>query len=131
MNTQQCFSSLIKTTVRSIICCYSNNYILICSHLFALYYGTKVLSLFRRIIVTHIFKISTEEPISITLVGSTSPWIIFRIDIYFAWLASFVQAYEETIIFLVWKTDKCQKQTGCALTEQTKRKSLLPTEVFS
>jgi hypothetical protein len=41
--------------------------------------------------------------VNITWVGSTSPWMIFNIDIYFAWLASFVRAYEETMIFFVCK----------------------------
>lgn len=36
----------------------------------------------------------------ITWVGSTSPWIMFSIDMYFAWLASFVRA-EETMMFFV------------------------------
>lgn len=45
-----------------------------------------------------------------TRVGSTSPWMMLSMEMYLAWLASFVRAYDETIMFFVCKIPEIKVQ---------------------
>jgi hypothetical protein len=46
-----------------------------------------------------------------TCVGSTSPWMMFRIEIYLLWLKSLLRVWVDTMMFFVWRSRRMTSNT--------------------